>query len=80
LTYTALCGAHRYDKAIKAFTIMLSKLDDAPEAQIRDLRQQYVCPSEIEDAIQRAVWIEFEYAPSVCSTPLRVFCAIEQHK
>jgi tetratricopeptide (TPR) repeat protein len=63
LTYTALCGAHRYDKAIKAFTIMLSKLDDAPEAQIRDLRQQYVCPSEIEDAIQRAVWIEFEYAP-----------------
>ncbi|KAG2367967.1 hypothetical protein BDR07DRAFT_1478558 [Suillus spraguei] len=42
-----------------AFTIMLSKLDDAPEAQIRDLRH----PSEVEDAIHRAVWIELEYAP-----------------
>jgi hypothetical protein len=28
-----------------------------------DLRQQYVSPSEVEDAIQRAVWIELEYAP-----------------
>ncbi|KAG2357071.1 hypothetical protein BDR07DRAFT_396678 [Suillus spraguei] len=40
LAHTALCGAQRYDKAIDAFTTMLSKLDDAPEAQIRELRQQ----------------------------------------
>ncbi|KAG1794835.1 uncharacterized protein HD556DRAFT_1535997 [Suillus plorans] len=30
-----LRGTQRYDEAIEAFTIMLSKLDDAPEAQIR---------------------------------------------
>ncbi|KAG1908047.1 uncharacterized protein F5891DRAFT_1169157 [Suillus fuscotomentosus] len=63
LTHAALRGAQRYDEAIEAFTIMLSKLDDAPEPHIRDLRQLYVCPSEVEDAIQRAVWVELEYAP-----------------
>ncbi|KAG2338323.1 hypothetical protein BDR05DRAFT_705075 [Suillus weaverae] len=63
LAHTALRGAQRYDEAIEAFTIMLSKLDDAPEAQIRDLRQQYVCPSEAEDAIRRVVWIELDNAP-----------------
>ncbi|KAG1843423.1 hypothetical protein C8R48DRAFT_678764 [Suillus tomentosus] len=42
---------------------MLSKLDNSPDAQIQGLRQQYVRPSEAEDAIQRAVWIELEYAP-----------------
>ncbi|KAG2093107.1 uncharacterized protein F5147DRAFT_764051 [Suillus discolor] len=63
LTHAALRGAQRYDEAIEAFTIMLSKLDDASEPHIRDLHQLYVCPSEVEDAIQRAVWIELEYAP-----------------
>ncbi|KAG1793189.1 uncharacterized protein HD556DRAFT_525147 [Suillus plorans] len=63
LMHTALRGAQRYDEAIEAFKIMLSKLDHSPEAQIRDLRQQYVSPSEAEDAIQRVVWIELEYAP-----------------
>ncbi|KAG2339567.1 hypothetical protein BDR05DRAFT_916950 [Suillus weaverae] len=63
LTHTALRGAQRYDKATEAFAIMLSKLDDASEAQIRDLRQQYVSQSEAEDAIRKAVWIELENAP-----------------
>jgi hypothetical protein len=63
LSHKALCGAQCYDKAIKAFTIMLSKLSNAPEAQIRDLRRQYVHPSEAEDAVQKAVWIELEYVP-----------------
>ncbi|KAG2365171.1 hypothetical protein BDR07DRAFT_1481719 [Suillus spraguei] len=62
-THAALRGVQRYDEAIDTFTIMLSKLDDAPEAQIRELRQQYVCVSEVEDAIKRAVWMELEYAP-----------------
>lgn len=35
LTCTALRGTQRYDEAIKAFTIMLSKMDDAPEAQLQ---------------------------------------------
>ncbi|KAG2353051.1 WD40-repeat-containing domain protein [Suillus spraguei] len=45
--------------------IMLSKLDNAPEAQIRDLREQYVYvhPSQAEHAIQKAIWNELEYAP-----------------
>ncbi|KAG2358623.1 hypothetical protein BDR07DRAFT_1337492 [Suillus spraguei] len=63
LTHAALRGLQRYDEAIDAFTIMLSKLDHAPEAHIRDLRQQYIHPSQAEDAIQRAVWTELEYAP-----------------
>ncbi|KAG2368632.1 WD40-repeat-containing domain protein [Suillus spraguei] len=63
LTHAALRGLERYDEAIDAFTIMLSKLDHAPKARIRDLRQQYIHPSQPEDAIQRAVWMELEYAP-----------------
>ncbi|KAG1799729.1 uncharacterized protein HD556DRAFT_1525032 [Suillus plorans] len=63
LTHAALHGAQRYDEAIEAFKIMLSKLDNSSEAEIRDLRQQYVCPSEVEEAIQRAIWIELEYTP-----------------
>ncbi|KAG1787973.1 uncharacterized protein HD556DRAFT_1448301 [Suillus plorans] len=63
LTHAALRGAQRYDEAIKAFKIMLSKLDNSPEVQTQELLRQYVCPSEAEAAIQRAVWIELEYAP-----------------
>ncbi|KIK49125.1 hypothetical protein CY34DRAFT_797510 [Suillus luteus UH-Slu-Lm8-n1] len=63
LTHTALHGMQHYGKAIDAFTIMLSRLDDALEAQMRDLRQQYVSPSEVEDTIRKAVWIELENAP-----------------
>ncbi|KAG2365168.1 hypothetical protein BDR07DRAFT_1399605 [Suillus spraguei] len=63
LTHAALRGAQRYDEAIDAYSIMLSKLDNAPEAQIRDLREQYVRPSQAEHAIQKAVWNELEYAP-----------------
>ncbi|KAG2353162.1 hypothetical protein BDR07DRAFT_1434241 [Suillus spraguei] len=64
LTHAALHGLQRYDEAIDAFTIMLSKLDHAPEAKVRDLRQLYIHPSRVEDAIQRAVWKELEYAPT----------------
>ncbi|KAG1793141.1 uncharacterized protein HD556DRAFT_1443893 [Suillus plorans] len=63
LAHAALRGAQRYDEAIEAFTIMLSKLDDAPEVQIRDLRQQYVCPLEAEGVIRRAVGTELSNAP-----------------
>ncbi|KAG2363059.1 hypothetical protein BDR07DRAFT_1332384 [Suillus spraguei] len=61
--HAALRGAQRYDEAIEAFRIMLSKLDNAPEAQIRELRQQYVSPPEVEDAIQTVAWTELESAP-----------------
>ncbi|KAG1785862.1 uncharacterized protein HD556DRAFT_1450301 [Suillus plorans] len=75
LSHSALRGAQRYDEAIEAFTIMLSKLDDAPEEQIRDLRQQYVCPSEAEDAIRGAVWIELSNAPlRLLNTSTGILC------
>jgi hypothetical protein len=35
LKYEAFHGARRYDEAIEAFKVMLSKLDNAPETQIR---------------------------------------------
>ncbi|KAG1785848.1 uncharacterized protein HD556DRAFT_88056 [Suillus plorans] len=35
LSHSALRGAQRYEEAIEVFTIMLSKLSNAPEAQIR---------------------------------------------
>ncbi|KAG1793138.1 uncharacterized protein HD556DRAFT_522194 [Suillus plorans] len=63
LTHTALLGARRYDEAIEAFKIMLSKLDDSPDPQIRDTRQQYVSPSEAEDTIRKAALDELENAP-----------------
>lgn len=39
LKYAALHGAHRYDEAIEAFEIMLSKLDDAPDTRLRSKLQ-----------------------------------------
>ncbi|KAG2089251.1 uncharacterized protein F5147DRAFT_764608 [Suillus discolor] len=63
LKHAALRGAQRYDDALEAFTIMLSKLDDAPDPQIRQLRQQYVSPSEVKDAIRRAIHAQLENAP-----------------
>ncbi|KAG2351955.1 hypothetical protein BDR07DRAFT_1440454, partial [Suillus spraguei] len=63
LTHAALHGLQRYDEAIDAFTIMLSMLDHAPEAKVRDLRQQYIHPSQVGDVIQKAVWTELEYIP-----------------
>ncbi|KAG1821948.1 WD40-repeat-containing domain protein [Suillus subaureus] len=63
LKHAALRGAHRYDDAFEAFTIMLSKLDDAPDPQIRQLRQQYVSQSEVEYAIRRAIHTQLKNAP-----------------
>jgi WD40 repeat protein len=63
LKHAALRGVHRHDDASEALTIMLSKLDDAPDPQIRQLRQQYVSPSEVKDAFQRAIHAQLENAP-----------------
>ncbi|KIK37986.1 hypothetical protein CY34DRAFT_15325 [Suillus luteus UH-Slu-Lm8-n1] len=51
LKYAVLHGAQRYDEAIQTFQTMLSKLEDAPDIQTRELRQQYLRPSEVEHAI-----------------------------
>ncbi|KAG0696209.1 hypothetical protein DFH29DRAFT_212618 [Suillus ampliporus] len=59
----ALHGAHRYDEAIDAFQIMLSKMDNAPETHIRKLRQQYLSPSEVEDDIRNAIHAQLDDSP-----------------
>ncbi|KAG1889738.1 uncharacterized protein F5891DRAFT_1282780 [Suillus fuscotomentosus] len=48
---------------IRDAQIMSSKLDNSPEVQMQELRRQDDCPSEAEDAIQRAVWIELGNVP-----------------
>ncbi|KAG2354961.1 WD40-repeat-containing domain protein [Suillus spraguei] len=63
LKHAALHGAQHYDHAFEAFKIMLSKLDNAPDPEIRQLRQQYVSPSEVEDAIRRAIDTQLKNAP-----------------
>ncbi|KAG2087183.1 WD40-repeat-containing domain protein [Suillus discolor] len=63
LKHAALYEVRRYDDAIESFKIMLSKLDNALDSQIRQLRQQYVSPSEVEDAIRQAVHAHLENAP-----------------
>ncbi|KAG2149048.1 WD40-repeat-containing domain protein [Suillus bovinus] len=63
LKHAVLHEAHRYDDAIESFKIMLSKLDDAPDAQIRQLRQHYVSPPEVENAIRQAIHVHLENAP-----------------
>ncbi|KAG1796589.1 hypothetical protein EV424DRAFT_1594776 [Suillus variegatus] len=61
--YAVLHEVRRYDEAIEALKIMLFKLDNAIDPKIRELRQQYVSPSEAHDAIQRAIHIQLENAP-----------------
>ncbi|KAG2089240.1 uncharacterized protein F5147DRAFT_658472 [Suillus discolor] len=42
---------------------MLSKLDNASDPRIRQLRQKYVSPSEVEDAIRRTIHAQLDNAP-----------------
>ncbi|KAG2081427.1 hypothetical protein BD769DRAFT_1784146 [Suillus cothurnatus] len=63
LKHEALHGAHRYDEAIETFGIMLSKLDNAPEIQLQELRQQYLSVSEADDAIRRVIYAQLDDAP-----------------
>ncbi|OAX34764.1 hypothetical protein K503DRAFT_420176 [Rhizopogon vinicolor AM-OR11-026] len=53
LKHAALHGMRQYDEAIEAFEIMLSKLNDSPDIQIRQLCQQYVSRSEAEGDVRR---------------------------
>ncbi|KAG2338855.1 hypothetical protein BDR05DRAFT_968858 [Suillus weaverae] len=63
LEHAALHGAQRYDKAIEAFKIMLSKLENAPDTETTMLLQQYVNPSEAERAIRKAIKAQLDDAP-----------------
>ncbi|KAG1806173.1 uncharacterized protein BJ212DRAFT_1538536 [Suillus subaureus] len=63
LKHTALHGAQRYNEAIEAFKVMLAKLDNAHDMQIRKLREQYASPSEADDVIQKVINVQLDTAP-----------------
>ncbi|KAG2339196.1 hypothetical protein BDR05DRAFT_992180 [Suillus weaverae] len=63
LEHAALHGAQRYDEAIEAFKIMLSKLENAPDMQTRKLRQQYVNLYDAEGDIQETIKAQLDDAP-----------------
>jgi len=79
LTHAALHGAQRFDEAVEAFQIMLSKFDDTIETQIRreprithaltcltlppERCQQYLSPSEAERTIRKVIDAQLEKAP-----------------
>ncbi|KAG2368276.1 hypothetical protein BDR07DRAFT_1391630, partial [Suillus spraguei] len=56
LRHAALCGLHRHDDASKAFETMLSRLNDAPEPQMRELYSRY-------EAIKQAIDAQLKNAP-----------------
>ncbi|KAH7904188.1 hypothetical protein BJ138DRAFT_953522 [Hygrophoropsis aurantiaca] len=61
--YAALHGAQDYGNAIEAFKTMLSKLENSPNPPTRQLRQQYISPSDMDRAIQRAINESFQNLP-----------------
>ncbi|KAG0701142.1 hypothetical protein DFH29DRAFT_1080227 [Suillus ampliporus] len=64
--HAALYGAQHYDEAIEAFQMMLSKLESAPNMQIRKLRDQYVSPSKAAGDIRKVIDVKLN------TTPLRL--------
>ncbi|KAG1726887.1 uncharacterized protein EDB91DRAFT_1350447 [Suillus paluster] len=59
----ALHGAQRYDEAIEALQMMISKLENATDTQIRKLRGQYVNISEAAIAIRKVIDVQLNAAP-----------------
>ncbi|KAG2142890.1 uncharacterized protein EDB93DRAFT_598081 [Suillus bovinus] len=75
LKHAAFHGAQSYDEAITAFKMMLSKLDDTPDAETRKLRQQYLSPSEAELIIQKIIDAQLDNAPlRVLDTTTGLLC------
>ncbi|KAG2344467.1 hypothetical protein BDR05DRAFT_188219 [Suillus weaverae] len=75
LKHAACYGAQRFDEAIDAFNSMLSKLDDASESHIRNLRKQYISSFEAEDVIRVFVDAQLENAPlRLIDTTIGLLC------
>ncbi|KAG0706815.1 hypothetical protein DFH29DRAFT_1066710 [Suillus ampliporus] len=66
LQHAALHDAKCYGEAIAACEIMLSKLENASNTQIRRLRRRYRTSSEVKNAIRKAIHAQLD------NTPLRV--------
>ncbi|KAG1878699.1 hypothetical protein C8R48DRAFT_759070 [Suillus tomentosus] len=75
LKHAALHGAQRYDEAIQAFRIMLSKLDNAPDTETRKLHRQYLSSFEVDRAIRKVIDAQLDYSPlRVLDTTTGLLC------
>ncbi|KAG2349027.1 WD40 repeat-like protein [Suillus weaverae] len=75
LEHEAFHSAQRYDKAMAAFEIMLSKLENAPNTHIRKLRRRYLSPSEAEIAIRTVIHAQLDNRPlRVLDTTTGLLC------
>ncbi|KAG2346897.1 hypothetical protein BDR05DRAFT_756686, partial [Suillus weaverae] len=75
LKHTALHGAQRYDEAIQAFQIMMSKLHDAAYVPTQKLPQQYLSPSGTALDIRKVIDAQLENAPfRVLDTTTGLLC------
>ncbi|KAG2339568.1 hypothetical protein BDR05DRAFT_1003235 [Suillus weaverae] len=78
LKHAALHGAQRYDEAIQAFRIMLSKLDNVPDTETRKLHQQYLSPSEVDRDIRKVIDDQLVNAPlRILDTTTGLLCSRE---
>lgn len=75
LKYFACRGARRFGEAIDAFTRMLSKMGDASESQIRNLRKQYMSEFEAAGVIRNSIDAQLENAPlRLLNTTIGILC------
>ncbi|KAG0703994.1 hypothetical protein DFH29DRAFT_1078588 [Suillus ampliporus] len=78
LKHAALHGAQRYDEAMETLQMMLLKLDDAPDTQIRNFFEQYVSPSEAAIFIQKVIGVQLDAAPlRLLNTATGLLCGRE---
>ncbi|KAN0091542.1 hypothetical protein V8E55_005108 [Tylopilus felleus] len=54
--HAALHGMKQYSEAFKAFRMMLSRLEQSPDPQVRELRRQYIDPtSEVQKVVEKII-------------------------
>ncbi|KAN0091537.1 hypothetical protein V8E55_005103, partial [Tylopilus felleus] len=54
--HTALHGMKQYNEAFKTFRMMLSRLEQSPDPQVRELRRQYIDPtSEVQKVVEKTI-------------------------
>ncbi|KIK21820.1 hypothetical protein PISMIDRAFT_533738 [Pisolithus microcarpus 441] len=63
--HAALHGAKQYDEAIDAFKSMLHAIEQSPDPEIRQLRKNYISPSETIAAIESSAREILKHCPLV---------------
>ncbi|KAN0088020.1 hypothetical protein V8E55_006641 [Tylopilus felleus] len=63
--HAALHKAGRYQDAINVFEVMLSRMVESPDPEIRALRRNYVSPAETRETVRRAIQDTIRELPRV---------------